>query len=282
MKTIDKDVLTGYNAGIEKNRLRTGLGLIEFERTKEILRQTLPIAPAVIYDIGGGYGEYSFWLAELGYEVYLYDISETNIKMAMDLSKEYACSPKAMEIADARTIVRPPETADAVLLFGPLYHIVDYEERQLCLKECLRLLKPGGLLFTAAITRYATLLWATTVYGSDSSLLDENAFFEMIAHEVQTGHHIKNPESAYRGIGRSYFHLPDELKREIETAGFIDTDVRGVIGPAWLAPGIDDIWEDESKRESLMRIVRLCEKEESILGLSTHLMAISRKAICNE
>ena len=37
MKTIDPTVLAGYNAGIERDRLRTGIGLIEFERTKEIL-----------------------------------------------------------------------------------------------------------------------------------------------------------------------------------------------------------------------------------------------------
>ena len=36
MKTIDTTVLAGYNAGIERNRLRTGIGLIEFERTKEM------------------------------------------------------------------------------------------------------------------------------------------------------------------------------------------------------------------------------------------------------
>ena len=60
MKTIDKSVLAGYNAGIEKNRLRSGIGLIEFERTKELLLENLPKPPAVIYDIGGGYGEYSW------------------------------------------------------------------------------------------------------------------------------------------------------------------------------------------------------------------------------
>ena len=279
MKTIDIDLLAGYNAGIEKNRLRTDLGLIEFERTKEILQQTLPPSPAVIYDIGGGYGEYSCWLAELGYEVYLYDISETNIKMATELAKENSRPLKGMEVADARRIEKPSESADAILLFGPLYHIVEYDERQICLKECLRLLKPGGLLFTAAITRYATLLWATTVYGKNNCLLDENAFFEMIEHEIKTGDHIKNPESSYGGIGRSYFHLPNELKFEIEAAGFIDTDIRGIIGPAWLAPNIDEIWTNETKRESLMRVVRLCEKEESIMGLSTHLLSISRKQI---
>ena len=57
MKTIDNAVLAGYNAGIERDRLRTGIGLIEFERTKEILLEKLPKPPAVIYDVGG------VWLA---------------------------------------------------------------------------------------------------------------------------------------------------------------------------------------------------------------------------
>lgn len=276
MKTIDKDVLAGYNTGIEKNRLHEGLGLIEFERTKEILRQLLPAPPAVIYDIGGGYGEYSYWLTLLGYEVYLYDISAKNIEMALDLEKETHVKLKKAEVADTRSIDRPDESADAILLFGPLYHITEYEERQLALKECLRLLKPGGLLFTAAITRYATTLWAVTTYDRNG-LLDETEFYEMLNREIKTGDHIKNPKSRYRGMGRSYFHLPGELKAEIETAGFRGTDVVGVIGPCWLIPQLDEFWKDEQKRESIMRIVRMCEKEESILGLSTHLISISRK-----
>lgn len=276
MKTIDKDVLAGYNAGIEKGRLHTDLGLIEFERTKEILIQTLPLPPAVVYDIGGGYGEYSFWLASLGYEVHLYDISEQNIEMSKDLSKGYSANLKTMEVADARNINRPNESADAVLFLGPLYHIVDYGERQLALKECRRLLKPGGLLYTAAITRYATTLWAVTTYGTKHHLLDEPGFCGMIEHEIKTGQHIKNPSSSYKGMGRSYFHLPDELKTEIEAAGFVGTDVRGIIGPAWLVPDLDEVWKDETKRESIMRVVRMCERDECIMGLSTHLLAISR------
>jgi 2-polyprenyl-3-methyl-5-hydroxy-6-metoxy-1,4-benzoquinol methylase len=89
MKTIDEDVLAGYNSGIEKDRLHTDLGLIEFERTKEILSDLLPNPPAVIYDIGGGYGEYSWWLASKGYDVYLYDLSSKNIEMSIALAYEY-------------------------------------------------------------------------------------------------------------------------------------------------------------------------------------------------
>lgn len=106
MKTIDENVLAGYNAGIEYNRLQTDLGLIEFERTKELLMEKLPKPPAVIYDIGGGYGEYSWWLASLGYEVHLFDISETNIEMSEKLSSSYqGVKLSAREVSDARDIV---------------------------------------------------------------------------------------------------------------------------------------------------------------------------------
>ncbi len=270
MKSIDHDVLAGYNTGKEKGRLQNGLGLIEFERTKEILLQQLPPAPAVIYDVGGGYGEYSYYLTALGYEVYLYDIAEKNIEMSDELGQTCGLTLKAAEVADARSIPRPAESADAILLFGPLYHIVEKAERQLCLQECGRLLKPGGLLFAAAITCYATTLKYVRTYDQNA-LLDEPEFYTMLETEVKTGLHTKNP------MGLSYFHQPQELKNEIEAAGFYDADLRGIIGPCWLIPNLDAAWQQEKKRESIMRIVRLCEKEESILGLSTHLLCISKK-----
>ena len=282
MKSIDKSVLSGYNAGIERNRLRKGLGLIEFERTKELLLEQLPGSvqpngsPTVVYDLGGGYGEYSFYLTALGYEVYLIDISEKNIELSYELGCEYGLSLKSAEVSDARNINLPNNSADAILLMGPLYHIVEYSERQMCLKECFRLLKPNGILFTAAITRYATTLWALTTYDKNS-LIDDADFYKMIEREIKTGDHIIEPKSKYRGLGRSYFHLPSELKDEIETAGFCNTDLRGVIGPCWLIPELDTAWEDDVKRENIMKVVRLCEKEESIMGLSTHLLGISRK-----
>jgi len=271
VKSIDSDVLAGYNTGKEKGRLHKGLGLIEFERTKEILRQNLPPAPAVIYDIGGGYGEYSYYLTSLGYEVFLYDIAEKNIEMSQDFGRECGITLKAVEVADARSIKRPNESADAILLFGPLYHIVDYEERQICLKECYRLLKQDGLLFAATITCYATTLKYVSKYDKEP-LLDDMKFYKMLEKEVITGIHTKKP------MGLSYFHKPDDLKDEIETAGFCNTDIRGIIGPCWLIPNLDEAWKNESKRESIMRIVRLLEKEESLMGLSTHLLSISKKS----
>ncbi len=275
MKSIDQDVLAGYNAGIEKGRLHRGLGLIEFERTREILLEELPPAPAVIYDIGGGYGEYSYWLASLGYDVYLYDLAEENIRMANELKKEWSNTLKCAEVSDARSIVRPDESADAILLMGPLYHITESEERHLCLRECHRLLKPNGVLFTANITRYSTTLKYVAAYDYNPRLNDAD-FFHMLEHTLETGIHTKKP------MGLAYFHKPDELRNELSAAGFSEIDVRGVIGPCWLIRNLEDVWADNAKRETIMRVVRLLEREESLMGLSTHFLSISKKRMSFE
>jgi len=278
MKHIDPGVLADYNRGVEKNRLRQDLGLIEFARTKELLLETLPPPPATVYDIGGGYGEYAWWLASQGYDVQLFDISEAHIAMSAALGEEYpGVSLRSAEVADAVRIDRPGASADAVLCMGPLYHIIDENERLAALKECRRLLRPGGRLFAAAITPYATLLWATNVFGTKNRLLEEEAFIKMCAHEIASGAHIPPEDSAYRGIGRSFFHAPDALERELAAGGFEEITLHGVVGAGWLAPDLDEKWNDPTAREAILRSVRMLDGRRDILGLSTHLLAVARK-----
>ena len=245
MNMIDPKGLAGYNAGVEVGRLHRGLGLIEFARTKEIL------------------------LAELGYEVHLFDLAETHIRMAKEAEK--ACHLADAVVADARSIPRGDGTADAILLFGPLYHIVEWEERARCLAECRRLLKPGGKLFTANITCFSTALKYTELYDCRPAF-DDDAVYDMVAATVRTGLHRGDE------IGLVYFHRPEELRREVADAGFVDVDLRGVIGPAWIIRNLDEVWDDLVKREAILRIVRLLEKEESLMGFSTHFLSISTKA----
>lgn len=269
MDLIDPKGLANYNAGIEIGRLHRGLGLIEFARTKEILLEELPPAPAVVYDIGGAYGEYAFFLAAHGYEVHLFDLAEEHIRLARE--SENAASLAAAVVADARSIPRTDASADAILLFGPLYHIVEREERAKCLAECMRLLKPGGKLFTANITCFSTALNYTYLYDR-KPVLDDDPVFRMVENTVRTGRHTGD------AIGRVYFHRPEELRMEVAAAGFADIDLRGVIGPAWIVRNVDEVWPDPVKREAILRIVRLLEREESLMGFSTHFISISRKA----
>ncbi len=283
MKSIDKDVLAGYNAGIEKNRLRTGIGQIEFDRTKELLLARLPKPPAVIYDIGGGYGEYAWWLASLGYEVHLFDLSETHIKMSGELAAEYPNTRLASAIrCDARAVPRPNEHADAVLLMGPLYTILEYEERILAIKECRRLLKGNGVLFSAALTPYSVLVPRIATYRADSGKsheLDDPAVLEIIAHALVDGCYRNPGRSIARGLGSSHLHTAKALRLELEAGGFETESVHGVMGGAWLAPNLEALLANEETRKVLMNTVRMLDTHEEIMGLSGHLLAISRKAL---
>jgi predicted SAM-dependent methyltransferase len=43
------------------------------------------------------------------------------------------------------------------LLLGPLYHLTESHERLDALREAFRMLRHGGLIFAAAINRFASL-----------------------------------------------------------------------------------------------------------------------------
>jgi len=284
MKTIDATVLADYNAGIERNRLRTGIGLIEFERTKEILLERLPKPPAVIYDIGGGYGEYAWWLAAQGYEVHLFDLSETHIRMSKELEADYPRVRLASAmVSDARDIPRPDQSADAILLMGPLYSITEYDERMLALRESWRLLKNDGLLFTAALTPYSVLLSRLALYHADDSRksteLDDLAVLAMIDRALKDGCYINPEKRLARGLGSSHLHTAKALREELHCAGFADTAVHGMMGGAWLAPNLDALLADEKAHSLLMQTVRMLDGHEEIIGLSGHLLAVSKKCL---
>lgn len=281
-KSVDNSALTYYESGFERNRLKKDIGLIEFERTKEILLENLPKPPAVIYDIGGAYGEYSWWLASLGYEVHLFDLFPKNIEMSHELSYEYPdCKLASATVCDAINVPKEDKSADAVLLMGPLYHITDYNERIAAIKESRRLLKDGGILFTAALTAYSVLLYNITVYNpfgdNPNKTLEDLDFIKMVEREIKDGHHINPDNTIYSGIGSAYLHTAKALREELCAGGFEGSKVHGVMGGAWLANNIDELWKNEASKNALMNTVRLLDTCEEIIGLSGHLLSVSRK-----
>lgn len=282
MKTIDTTVLAGYNAGIERDRLRTGIGIIEFERTKEILLEKLPKPPAVIYDIGGAYGEYAWWLASLNYEVHLFDLSETNITMSAELAEDYpGVKLASAAVCDARSVPRPDKIADAVLLMGPLYSITEFDERILALKESHRLLKDDGILFTSALTPYGVLVSRIAVYHEGNSVkqrdLDNPEVISIIERALEDGCYVNPEKKIANGLGSSHLHTAKTLREELLLGGFDTKTVHGVMGGAWLAPNLAELLANEKTKEVLMKTVRMLDTHEEIIGLSGHLLAVSYK-----
>jgi hypothetical protein len=48
-------------------------------------------------------------------------------------------------------------------------------------------------------------------------------------------------------------------------------------GPEWLARDFEHLWDNPQQRERLLAAVCKIESEPSVLGASSHMMAIARK-----
>ncbi|WP_141431757.1 bifunctional 2-polyprenyl-6-hydroxyphenol methylase/3-demethylubiquinol 3-O-methyltransferase UbiG [Bacillus sp. 03113] len=277
--SYEKDqILKYYNDGAEIGRLYRGIGKIEFERTKEIVLRYITDERKVIYDIGGGIGVYSNWLANLGHEVHMFELAPNAVQYAKDVNNRNNQTIYKIEVADARDINRPDESADVVLLMGPLYHLTEKEERIKSLMEASRILKKDGFLIVSAISRFGSTLWGLSVFGQNNEYINEADFMKMLERELTDGQHIRPNNKKYDiHIPRAFFHTPNELKEEIELAGFYHEKTIAVEGPVWIVPTFEEKWEQEVSKRNLLKISRLVEEQESLMGVSPHMLAICRK-----
>lgn len=140
---------------------RLGVDSVERVRTLDVLLRYLPSPPAVIFDVGGATGVYAIPLAERGYEVHLVDAAPNHVAQAAEISSRSTSPFASCRVGDARRLDVPDGKADAVLLLGPLYHLLNDTERAQALGEAGRILRNGGLLFAAAISRFAYLLYSS-------------------------------------------------------------------------------------------------------------------------
>lgn len=256
---IDQEIVEHYNSYDESQRLTGGFGNLERERTKELIQRCLPTPPATIMDIGGAGGVYSFWLASLGHNVHLVDIVPRHIEQARQASNDGPTKLKSIKVGDARNLDFPDESADVVMMHGPLYHLTDRDDRLQALSEARRVLRPGGRLLGFAITRYAGL-----IYGLTQGHVFDAEYLSMLREEVQTGLRKDAPSWANTFIS-AYFHKPEELEEEVKEAGLIHEGTLGIVGPAWLVPDLDASWADEEKRKTIMEVAWMVE-DESVLG----------------
>ncbi|MEI6309668.1 MAG: methyltransferase domain-containing protein [bacterium] len=144
-----------YDEGAEREWARLDKDYyhrLEYRTTLHFLRDYLPPAPAHILDCGGGPGRYAVALAQEGYRVTLLDLSEKCLAFAKEKAAELGVSGiEAFVHASATSLPFPDEQFDAVLLAGPLYHLVSEEDRLAAMRESLRVLKPGGLVAAAIV-----------------------------------------------------------------------------------------------------------------------------------
>ena len=265
---IDPAIENHYGTGYERSRLFPGGNpSLEFVRSMELLDRLLPGPPARLLDVGGGPGTYAAPLARRGYLV-------DPVPLHVDQARQAAGSDPSFgftaALGDARELSEQAESQDAVLLFGPLYHLTEAAHRRQALAEARRVLRPGGRLLAMAVCRFASLL-----DGLYEGWLDDQDFRPIVDQDLLDGQH-RNPDPVGRPefFTTAYFHTPDGLASEIDRAGFTGVTVYGVEGPGW---PLRQEWADPQRRGQILFAARSVETQPSLIGFSDHLIAAATK-----
>ena len=271
LPSLDVETERYYAQGQEQQRLQSETGDMERLRTEDILRRYLPPPPAVICDVGGAAGIYAFPLAGRGYQVHLVDPMPLHVEQAQAHSTRSGTPLASITRGDARALHFPSGSADAVLMFGPLYHLVERPDRIAALREADRVLKPGGVLLAAAISRFASLM-----DGLASGFFKDPDFRDIVTADLATGVH-RNPTGVPEYFTTAFFHRPEELYSEVCEAAFEDVNLLAVEGPVWCGAHFRSAVADPVQREALLRMLAAVESESSIVGASAHFIAMARK-----
>jgi ubiquinone/menaquinone biosynthesis C-methylase UbiE len=266
MSGIDPTIREYYERGEEFDRLAGEFpsGPLELARTQELILRQLPTGPLDILDVGGGPGVYAEWLTTLGHRVHLIDPISLHVDQALA-----RCPDLTAREGDARALDQPDRSCDVVLLLGPLYHLIHADDRLQALREAHRVLRDGGLLFAAGISRYAALL--DLLVRLDR--LHEPDVAERVREAVATGIFHGNVSGLFT---TAYFHMPDELLGEVSLAEFHDAQIFNVEGPGFLIADFTERWSDPARRDSILWAARVTEREPVMMGASSHLLVVAR------
>jgi 2-polyprenyl-3-methyl-5-hydroxy-6-metoxy-1,4-benzoquinol methylase len=275
-------VESSYDGDPQREWARMDRHRTEYAVTMHALNQYLPSkrsgdpelrgtsAPARVLDCGGGPGRFAIALSELGYEVTLFDLSAGNLRLAREKAAQTGVHVARYEHGTATDLSRfPDESFDAVLLMGPLYHLLDRENRLRALREAGRVLVPGGPLFAAFITPYASLRYAA---ARDLSWprKEPDAFRSVLEHGLLPPR--GEPGSAFVAT----FAHPQEVPPLLQEAGFELTALLGVEGlVSMIEDGINQL-QGEDWQAWVDLNVRVAP-DPSIHGGVEHLLAVAFK-----
>ncbi len=262
---LDRRIRRYYAAHFDEDaRLvsRNAAGQVELVRVRRLVERSLTPASSVL-DVGGATGVHARWLAEQGHRVTLVDPVPEQVAAASRIGSFSAL------VGDARRLEFPDGSFDAVLLFGPLYHLQSREDRLTALGEAARVLRPGGRVFAAGISRMvaATDVAVRARFGAIPGAA--------LTRLLETGESLPELQSTEGGFPGGHFHTAAELADELATAGFADVEVVGVEGPG--SYGLELVPPSDEVVAAALLLAERVQDHPMSADLSGHLLAIAER-----
>ena len=147
----DSDVLMEWNR-LEEHPY-------EFELTVRMMNRYIKPGDSIL-DIGGGPGRYSLYFAGRGCDVTLLDLSSSNVNFALKKAEELNVRLNGI-VGDAREVGELVSGSyDHVFIMGPMYHLLDEQDRARAINSALPLLKEGGNLYVSFILIFSGMIYS--------------------------------------------------------------------------------------------------------------------------
>lgn len=210
-----------------------------------------------ILDIGAGAGEYSLYFGRKGYDVSALELADSNI----EAFRKKLTPQDSIDLVqgNALDLSRYPDNSfDAVLLFGPLYHLHDEVDKLRCIAEAKRVCKPDGKLFIAFISNDIVVL---TMFNEHPD------YFVNGAYDKDTFRLLDFP---------FVFHTVDKCRELLKLGGVRVLNEVASDGVSELMREKINAMDDESYAQYLRYHLYICEKPEC-LGMSNHLLFVGEK-----
>lgn len=240
---------------------------IEFEITKHYLDKYITKPKSRIFDIGGGPGRYSIYLAKQGHKVTLLDLSGKNVCMAKEKAAEAGVGLEDYVKGNALALPKyKKESFDVILLMGPLYHLTEAEDRKKAVKEARKLLKKGGILIAAFISQYAPI--------QDSfSYLDLESYENGVKGLLR---YLEDGKNEAEGFTTAYFTSVEEARMLMQEQQFKELAFVGVENILGCKEQEILKLSKEEQQKWLELGIALAE-DEKLFGTSQHFLYIGEK-----
>ena len=251
----EENLIKYYNKFNEDKRLNTKHGNIEFKTAIHYIDKYIKKNNKIL-DIGAGTGKYSIYYSNKGYDVTAVELVKHNLKVIEKNNKDVKCIlGNAIDLS-----MIPDNSYDITLLFGPMYHLISYEDKLKALMEAKRVTKKNGYIFIS----YCMNEYAVITHG----FIDNN-----IINSINTNLVDKDYKITPKNTDLYSFVRLEDINKLLKESKLNRVKIISQDGPTEYIKKTINKMDDKTLELYFDYHLKTCEREE-LLGAGRHILDI--------